>query len=85
MEAAQIGRFKEAAAIRTSFERLNRNLFDPLSVDTREDGAYDKVIAKLAGLMDLPLRMFPPYRCISDQEFERTLELLRERFPDCDY
>lgn len=85
LEAAQTGRFKEAAAIGTWFERLNRDLFDPLSVDTRVDGAYDKVIAKLAGLTDLPLRMLSPYRCISDEEFERTLELLRERYPDCDY
>ncbi len=84
LEAAQAGRLAEAAAIGTWFEGLNRELFEPLFVDPRVDGAYDKVIARLAGVSDLPLRMLSPYRCIADDEFDRTLELLRERFPDCD-
>jgi dihydrodipicolinate synthase/N-acetylneuraminate lyase len=84
LEAAQAGRLAEAAAIGTWFEGLNRELFEPLFVDPRVDGAYDKVIAKLAGVSDLPLRMLSPYRCVGDDEFDRTAELLRERFPDCD-
>ncbi len=84
LEAAQAGRLAEAAAIGTWFERMDRDLFQPLYDDPRIDGAFDKVIAKLAGVTDLPLRMLSPYRSVSDGEFAGTLNRLRERYPDCD-
>jgi dihydrodipicolinate synthase/N-acetylneuraminate lyase len=83
LRAAQSGRHHEAAAIGSWFERLSATLFDPLMVDRRVDGAYDKAIEKLsAGLDDFPLRMLSPYRTISDTEFEGTRRILRERFPE---
>ena len=77
------GRYAEAASIGAWFADLNRDLFDPLFVDRRVDGAYDKVIAKLGGLDDFPLRMLSPYRTVSDAEYARTKRTLQERHPDC--
>jgi dihydrodipicolinate synthase/N-acetylneuraminate lyase len=82
VEAAQAGRHKEAAEIGSWFARLNAAIFDPLMVDRRVDGAYDKTIEKLSiGLDDFPLRMLSPYRTVSDAEFEGARRVLRERFP----
>ena len=73
LDAVQNGRHAEAAEIGSWFERLNHTVFDPLMVDRRVDGAYDKTIEKLAkGMADFPLRMLSPYRTVSELEFEET-------------
>ncbi len=83
VEAARAGRHSEAAQIGSWFARLNAAIFDPLMVDRRVDGAYDKTIEKLSiGLDDFPLRMLSPYRTISDAEFEGARQVLREQFPE---
>jgi dihydrodipicolinate synthase/N-acetylneuraminate lyase len=83
LEAAAAGRHREAADIGSWFERLSDEVFGPLMVDRRVDGAYDKLIEKLSpGLEDFPLRMLSPYRTISDSEFRAAQRTLRERFPD---
>jgi len=83
LRAAQSGRHHEAAEIGSWFDRLNADLFTPLMVDRRVDGAYDKAIEKLSpGLDDFPLRMLSPYRTISDAEFDGARRILRERFPE---
>ena len=48
LEAANAGRHREAAEIGSWFARLNAAIFDPLMVDRRVDGAYDKTIEKLS-------------------------------------
>lgn len=83
VEAANAGRHREAAEIGSWFARLNSAIFDPLMVDRRVDGAYDKTIEKLSiGLDDFPLRMLSPYRTVSDAEFEGARQMLREQFPE---
>ncbi len=48
LEAAVAGRHREAAEIGSWFERLSDEVFGPLMVDRRVDGAYDKLIEKLS-------------------------------------
>ena len=83
LRAAGAGRHVEAAAIGSWFERLGSELFDPLFADRRVDGAYDKTILKLV-LEEFPLRMLPPYRTISDEEFAGAKRRLRAGFADHD-
>jgi dihydrodipicolinate synthase/N-acetylneuraminate lyase len=85
LEASNSGDAQRAAAIGAWFDRLSDEVFAPLMVDRRVDGAYDKAITKLsAGLNNFPLRMLSPYRTISDDEFAAAQVTLRERFPDCE-
>jgi dihydrodipicolinate synthase/N-acetylneuraminate lyase len=85
LAAANEGRYREAAEIGSWFERVNRAIFEPLFVDRRVDGAYDKTIEKLSGgLEDFPLRMLSPYRTISDDEFRVAQRTFREQFPDAE-
>ncbi len=83
LHAAAEGCHEEAAEIGSWFARLSSDLFTPLMVDRRVDGAYDKTIQKLSpGMGDFPLRMLSPYRTVSDVEFEGALTTLLERYPD---
>jgi dihydrodipicolinate synthase/N-acetylneuraminate lyase len=85
LEAVQNGRHVEAAEIGSWFERLGQTIFDPLMVDRRVDGAYDKTIEKLApGLGDFPLRTLSPYRTVSDAEFDGAVQRCRDAFPELD-
>jgi dihydrodipicolinate synthase/N-acetylneuraminate lyase len=83
LEAVRAGRHAEAAEIGSWFERLNHTIFDPLMVDRRVDGAYDKTIEKLSRDMGgFPLRMLSPYRTVSELEFEDASRRLRNAFPE---
>ena len=83
LEAVRNGRHARAAEIGSWFERLNHTIFDPLMVDRRVDGAYDKTIEKLSkGMAGFPLRMLSPYRTVSELEFEGTWQRLRDAFPE---
>jgi dihydrodipicolinate synthase/N-acetylneuraminate lyase len=85
LEAANNGRFQEAAAIGAWFQRLSREVFDPLMADRRIDGAYDKLIEKLSpGQEAFPLRMLSPYRSLTGDEYRQAAATLREKFPDCE-
>lgn len=81
LEAARDGRPEDAAAIGSWFERLGRDVFDPLMVDRRVDGAYDKAILKLA-MPEFPLRMLSPYRSLGEDEFAAARERLLALYPD---
>lgn len=83
LHAAREGRHTEAAELGSWFERLSADLFAPLMLDRRVDGAYDKTIQKLSrGMDDFPLRMLSPYRTVSDEEFAGAVGTLRERYPE---
>jgi dihydrodipicolinate synthase/N-acetylneuraminate lyase len=83
LEAVRARRHAEAAEIGSWFERLNHTIFDPLMVDRRVDGAYDKTIEKLSRDMGgFPLRMLSPYRTVSELEFEDASRRLRNAFPE---
>ena len=85
LAAANARRYREAAEIGSWFERLSREVFDPLMDDRRIDGAYDKLIEKLSPGQDaFPLRMLSPYRSLTEAEFLQAQHTLRERFSDCE-
>jgi dihydrodipicolinate synthase/N-acetylneuraminate lyase len=83
LDAVQNGRHAQAAEIGSWFERLNHTIFDPLMVDRRVDGAYDKTIEKLSkGMAGFPLRMLSPYRTVSEHEFDDARSRLADAFPE---
>jgi hypothetical protein len=83
LDAVQNGRHAQAAEIGSWFERLNHTIFDPLMVDRRVDGAYDKTIEKLSkGMAGFPLRMLSPYRTVSEHEFDDARSRLSDAFPE---
>ena len=68
--------------------RLQKEYFDmmyavlgPLLALGRIDGAYDKLLVRLGGLEEMPLRLLSPYQGFSEDEYQTCRRVLRERFP----
>jgi dihydrodipicolinate synthase/N-acetylneuraminate lyase len=60
-------------------ELFTKLLFECVG-DTRIDGAYDKIFARVL-VPEFSLRLLPPYVGTSEEEFQKFVALLRERLP----
>lgn len=60
-------------------ELFTKLLFECVG-DTRIDGAYDKIFARVL-VPEFPLRLLPPYEGTSEVEFQKFVALLQERLP----
>ena len=54
----------------------------PLLAEERMDGAYDKMIVRLGGFEEMPLRLLSPYQGFTEEEYQACQRALCERFPD---
>ena len=50
--------------------------------ESRIDGAYDKVIVRLGGFEQMPLRLLSPYHYFTEEAFQVSKRILHERYPD---
>lgn len=64
------------------FINLLYDLFGSLLVLDRIDGAYDKLIVRLAGLEEMPLRLLSPYQGFGDEEYQRCRTILLQHYAD---
>jgi dihydrodipicolinate synthase/N-acetylneuraminate lyase len=78
-DAGRQGRVAELFRLSHEFYRLSLDLFGSLRSDTRIDGAYDKLIAKLGGLEEMPLRLLSPYSGFTEAEYRMCFTILHER------
>jgi hypothetical protein len=46
----------------------------------RIDGAYDKLLVKLGGLEEMPLRLLSPYQGFTDEQFQICQRRYVEKF-----
>ena len=77
------GREPEFSRLREQFIRLGEDLFGPLmAAGERIDGAYDKMIVRLGGFEEMPLRLLSPYQGFTEEEYQGCKRVLRERHPD---
>ena len=82
-EAGIEGREPELSELHQQFVRLGEDLFGPLAaLGRRIDGAYDKMIVRMGGCEEMPLRLLSPYQCFSEEEFQACKRVLHERYPD---
>jgi dihydrodipicolinate synthase/N-acetylneuraminate lyase len=57
------------------------DILRPSRGDPRIDGAYDKMLARLAGI-DMPLRLLSPYQCFPEEVFLECRRVLHEQHSD---
>ncbi|MEZ4678518.1 MAG: dihydrodipicolinate synthase family protein [Caldilineaceae bacterium] len=48
----------------------------------RIDGAYDKMLVRLGGLEEMPLRLLSPYQSFSEEEYQECKQILHKQFGD---
>jgi hypothetical protein len=53
----------------------------PLLAEERIDGAYDKMLARLGGFEEMPLRLLSPYQGFTEEQYQACKRVLHERFP----
>ncbi len=58
------------------------NVLGPLLNEDRIDGAYDKILVRLGGMDEMPLRLLSPYQCFTEEEYQECKRVLHEEYPD---
>ena len=46
------------------------------------DGAYDKILKRLGGLEEMPLRLLSPYQGFTEEDYATTRRRFYDQFPD---
>jgi len=64
------------------FVSLLNDIFGPLLLQDRIDGAYDKLIVRLGGMEEMPLRLLSPYQGFGEAEFQNCRRILMERYAE---
>jgi dihydrodipicolinate synthase/N-acetylneuraminate lyase len=75
--AQDVGRLKSISA---EFDGLITCFKEAVEGLAHMDGAFDKMFCRVHA-PDFPLRLLPPYECVSEQRFRRYVTLLRQNHP----
>ncbi len=62
------------------FYDLVHGIFGDLLAMGRINGAYDKVIKRLGGLEEMPLRLLSPYQCFTEEQYQACKRRYLEEF-----
>jgi dihydrodipicolinate synthase/N-acetylneuraminate lyase len=78
--AGRDGRLDELLTLHHGFLSLLGDVFGPLLALERIDGAYDKLIVRLGGLEQMPLRMLSPYQGLGEEEYQAAKRVFDEKY-----
>lgn len=81
-EAGRARRLDALLRLHHGFLSLLGDVFGPLLAKERIDGAYDKLIVRLGGLEEMPLRLLSPYQGFSEEEYQVCKRIFHEKYPD---
>ena len=73
----------EVTELQREYSSLLEDVLGPLmGGESRIDGAYDKMIVRLGGFEEMPLRLLSPYQGFTEEEYQACKRVLHERHPD---
>ncbi len=81
-DAGRKGDLPTAFALQKEFHDMLHGLLGPLLAEGRIDGAYDKLLVRLGGLEEMPLRLLSPYQGFSEEQYQSCKQILHEQFPE---
>ena len=81
-EAGRDRRLDELLTLHHGFVSLLGDVFGPALAKERIDGAYDKMIVRLGGLEQMPLRLLSPYQGFSEEEYQECKRIFDQRYAD---
>ncbi len=79
-EAGLAGDHKTMLELHQGFANMVNGVFGPLLLKDRVDGAYDKMIVRMAGLEDMPLRLLSPYQGFDEEEYQAAKRVFDEQY-----
>jgi dihydrodipicolinate synthase/N-acetylneuraminate lyase len=69
-------------ALQKEFHDMLHGALGPLLAEGRIDGAYDKLLVRLGGLEEMPLRLLSPYQGFSEEQYQACKRIMQERFAE---
>jgi dihydrodipicolinate synthase/N-acetylneuraminate lyase len=81
-EAGRTQQVEKLFELQRGFQDLVTDVFDPLPPGERIDGAYDKMIQRMGGLEEMPLRLLSPYQCYTEEQYQACKKAFLTKFPD---
>lgn len=66
--------------LQKEFHDMLYGVLGPVLAEGRIDGAYDKLLVRLGGLEEMPLRLLSPYQGFSEEQYQACKRALHERF-----
>jgi dihydrodipicolinate synthase/N-acetylneuraminate lyase len=85
LEYFQAGRERDLTTLLTlhnGFLGLLYDVFGPALAKERIDGAYDKMIVRMGGLEEMPLRLLSPYQGFTDDEYRVYKSVFQEKYSE---
>jgi len=81
-DAGRTGQLAELFKLQREFHDMLWGVLGPALAEERIDGAYDKMLVRLGGFDEMPLRLLSPYQCFTEEQYQACKRALHERFPD---
>jgi dihydrodipicolinate synthase/N-acetylneuraminate lyase len=81
-EAGRTRQIEKLFQLQHGFHNMVNDIFGPFLAQSRIDGAYDKMIVRLGGLEELPLRLLSPYQCFTEEQYQACKRIFHEKYPD---
>ena len=81
-EAGRRGDVPAMFALQKEFHDMLHGALGPLLAMARIDGAYDKLLVRLGGLEEMPLRLLSPYQGFSEEQYQSVKQVMQARFPE---
>ena len=68
--------------LQKEFHEMLHGALGPLLAEGRMDGAYDKLLVRLGGLEEMPLRLLSPYQGFSEEQYQTCKRVMKDRFAE---
>lgn len=81
-EAGRKGQMVEMFKLQKEFHDMLYCVLGSVLSEGRIDGAYDKMLVRLGGLEEMPLRLLSPYQCFSEEQYQACKRVLHEQFAE---
>ena len=81
-EAGRRGLLDKLLALQRGFHDLGAEVLSPMRDTEHIDGAYDKMIVRLGGLEEMPLRLLSPYQGFTEEQYQACRRIFHEKYPD---
>jgi len=81
-EAGRKGQMVEMFKLQKEFHDMLYGVLGSVLTEGRIDGAYDKMLVRLGGLEEMPLRLLSPYQGFSEEQYQACKRILHEQFAE---
>ena len=81
-EAGRTRQLTHLFTLQKEFHDMMMDVLGPVLVEARIDGAYDKMLVRLGGLEEMPLRLLSPYQGFTEEQYQQCKRILHTKYPD---